>query len=98
MDIHLEELIGRKVLTLNDNYLGRLEEVRADLRDGRCFVEEYLVGKYAVLDRLSVLSIGRSLLGIVGSRTGYRIPWDKLDISDPRKPKLKCKVTQLKRI
>src|SRR5689334_21259308 len=100
MEVHLELLVGRKVLTLNNDSLGRLEEVHGDIRDGRCYVEEYLVGSYAVLERLSALAIGRAILGIAGKslKTGYRIPWDKLDLSNPEKPKLKCKVTQLKRI
>ena len=100
MKVHLELLVGRKVLTLNNMYLGRLEEVRADVWQGECYVEEYLVGTYAVFERLSALAIGRAILGL-GRRwikTGYRVPWDKLDLSDPDKPKLKCKVTQLKRI
>lgn len=100
MQVHLELLVGRKVLTLNNTYLGRLEEVHADLRQGSCYVEEYLVGTYAVFQRLAALSIGRAILGIASKwiKTGYRIPWDKLDLSDPSKPRLKCKVTQLERI
>jgi hypothetical protein len=88
------------VLTLNNNSLGRLEEVHADLRGGRCYVEEYLVGTYAIFERLSALTIGRAILGMASKwiKTGYRIPWDKLDLSDPNKPRLKCKISQLKRI
>jgi hypothetical protein len=100
MEVHLELLVGKKVLTLNNTSLGRLEEVHADVRGGRCYVEEYLVGTYALFDRLSALAVGRAILGIAGRwiRSGYRIPWDKLDLSDPHKPKLKCNVAQLKRI
>jgi len=100
MEVHLELLVGRKVLTLNNTYLGRLEEVRADVRQGNCYVEEYLVGTYAVFERLSALTIGRAILGLASRwiKTGYRIPWDKLDLSDPNRPRLKCKVSQLKRI
>jgi hypothetical protein len=100
MEVHLELLVGRKVLTQNNTSVGRLEEVHADLRSGKCFVEEYLVGTYGVFDRLSALAIGRALLGMAGKfiKTGYRIPWDQMDLSDPDKPKLKCKVSQLKRI
>jgi sporulation protein YlmC with PRC-barrel domain len=100
MEVHLELLIGKKVLTLNGTSLGRLEEVHADVRGGRCYVEEYLVGTNAIFDRLSALTIGRAILGVASRwlKTSYRIPWDKLDLSDPNKPKLKCKVTQLKRI
>jgi len=100
MEVHLELLVGRKVLTLDNTSLGRLEEVHADLRGGKCYIEEYLVGSYGVFQRLSALEIGRAILGIAGKsiKTGYRIPWDKLDLSDPSKPRLKCKVNQLKRI
>jgi hypothetical protein len=57
-----------------------------------------LVGKYAFLERLAALSIGRAVLRFVGARRkdgGFRIPWDKLDLSDPNRPRLLCTVDEL---
>lgn len=98
-EINLELLVGRRVYSLNGRSIGHLEEVRAELRGGECFVEEYLVGAYAVAERLAALSIGRALLRLFGAtrkHEGYRVPWDKLDLTDPKRPRLLCKVNELK--
>jgi len=96
-EINLELLLGRKVFALNGKSIGRLEEVRGKLSPGECHVTEFLVGHYAMFERLSAWSIVRSLLSLFGSliKSGYRVPWDKLDLSDPKHPKLACKVAAL---
>ncbi|MFN2599312.1 MAG: hypothetical protein ABR563_19255, partial [Pyrinomonadaceae bacterium] len=51
-----------------------------------------------VFERLAALSIGRVILGKLGARRGhggYRVPWDKLDLSDPSRPRLRCPVEEL---
>jgi sporulation protein YlmC with PRC-barrel domain len=97
-EIKVELLLGKKVYAANGKRIGRLEEVRAELRRGECFVEEYLVGSYAVFERLAALAIGRAILGKFGAHRaggGYRIAWDKLDLSDPARPRLRCPVEEL---
>ena len=96
-EIHLELLIGKRVFALNGRPLGRLEEVRAELNNrGDCFVSEFLVGSYAVLERLSLWRIGRAILRTVRVRKqGYRIHWEQLDLSDPQRPQLRCEVEEL---
>jgi sporulation protein YlmC with PRC-barrel domain len=97
-EIHVELLLGKRVFALNGRSIGRLEEIRAELNKGECFVAEFLVGSYALLERLSALSIGRDVLRLLGARSkhgGYRIPWNKLDLSDPEQPRLLCKVSEL---
>jgi len=96
-EIHAELLLGEKVFALNGRSIGRLEEIRTAKNGGHYFVSEFLVGKYAVLERLSAWSIGRSLLRIFGAKheEGYRIRWDQLDLSDPRRPQLLCDVEEL---
>lgn len=99
-EINIELLLGRPVLTLSNNRAGRIEEIRAELREGDCYVTEYLIGAYAVFERLSALAIGRAVLDIFGSRfkSSYRVPWDRLDLSNPQRPRLRCRVSQLRRI
>ena len=60
-------------------------------------VKEYHVGTYAAFERLSGWSLGRGVLSLVptGKRGGYRIPWNKLDLSDPLRPRLRCSVDEL---
>jgi hypothetical protein len=77
--------------------VGRLEEVRAQLNErNTCFVTEFLMGSYAMLERLSVWRIGRAILRTLHIRKeGYRIRWEQLDLSDPTRPQLKCEVDEL---
>ena len=96
-EVHLELLIGKRVFAMNGQPVGRLEEVRAQLNErGYCFVTEFLIGSYAILERLSVWRIGRAILRTLHVRKeGYRIPWEQLDLSDPNRPQLKCEVNEL---
>jgi sporulation protein YlmC with PRC-barrel domain len=98
--VNLELLLSRAVTATNGRRIGRLEEIRAEERDGECVVTEYLVGRYAAFERLSAWPIGRSVLGALGlgRREGYRIRWDQLDISDAAHPRLLCPVEELARL
>lgn len=95
--LHVELLLGQKVFALNGLPIGRLEEFRTEVNRGHFFVSEFLVGKYAVFERLAAWRIGRVLLsGLgVGRREGYRIRWDQLDLTDPHHPRLLCDVDEL---
>jgi sporulation protein YlmC with PRC-barrel domain len=97
-EIHLELLIGKQVFALNGRPLGRLEEVRAELNArGHCFVTEFLIGSYAFLERLSAWRMGRAIMRTLHLRRkeGYRVRWEQLDLSDPRRPRLLCEVEEL---
>lgn len=97
-EIHLELLVGKRVFALNGAPIGRLEEVRAELNNrGACFVSEFLVGNYAAFERLAALRIGRALLRVFRRRrtNGYRVRWDQLDLSNPKRPQLACAVDDL---
>ena len=95
--IHAELLLGEKVFAANGVPIGRLEEIRTEINKGHCFVSEFLVGSYAVLERLAAWRIGRALLRVLGAKRkeGYRIRWDQMDLSDPRHLKLLCEVDEL---
>lgn len=97
-EIHLELLIGKQVFALNGRPVGRVEEVRAELNArGSCFVTEFLIGSYAFLERLSAWRLGREIMRTlhVHRKQGYRVRWEQLDLSDPRRPRLTCKVEKL---
>jgi sporulation protein YlmC with PRC-barrel domain len=95
--LHVELLLGEKVFALNGRPIGRLEEIRTEINRGHCFVSEFLVGNYAVFERLAAWRIGRSVLRVLGAgrREGYRIRWNQLDLSDPQHPRLLCDVDDL---
>ena len=95
--IHVELLLGEKVFALNGLPIGRLEEIRTEINKGHCFVSEFLVGNYALFERLAAWRIARTLLRVlgIGRKEGYRIRWDQLDLSDPQHPRLLCDVDDL---
>ena len=94
--IHVELLLGERVFALNGLPIGRLEEIRTEVNKGHYFVSEFLIGKYAVLERLAGWRIGRALLRVFGRRKqGYRIRWDQIDLTDPAHPRVLCEVDEL---
>ena len=94
--VNAELLLGGKVFALNGLPIGRLEDIRTEINKGHCFVSEFLVGSYAVLERLAAWRIGRALLRVFGAKRkeGYRVRWDQLDLSDPRRLRLLCDVEE----
>jgi sporulation protein YlmC with PRC-barrel domain len=97
--IHVELLIGRQVIGITGKSIGWLEEIVVEVEKGQCAVTEYHVGAYAFFERLSAWVIGRTVLGLFRvKRSGYRVPWSELDLSDEARPKLKCAVSELRRL
>jgi sporulation protein YlmC with PRC-barrel domain len=96
-EIKLELLLGRQVYALNGRVIGRLEDVCAEVNQETASVNEYLIGTYAIFVRLSAWEIGRAVLGLLGSsiKSGYRVRWNQLDLTDPAHPKLTCPVSEL---
>ncbi len=91
-EVHLERVLGRHVLDSEGKSVGLVEEVIAEQEGNEWVVREYLIGRNALLYRLSVRDLGRALLGFFSAKenAGYRVPWDKLDLTDPQKPRLNC--------
>lgn len=93
-EVRLDLLIGREVLAGNNRRIGRLEEFRADVRNGTCVVTEMVIGVAGLLERLN-LGV-KMLLG--RKRGGYVARWDQIDLSDPVHPRLTCSVSELRPI
>jgi hypothetical protein len=97
--IHLCQLLGRRVYDPSGRCAGRVREIRADRdSDGHCVVREYLLGRAGLLESLSVA--GASVyfihwLGGHGPRASHKVPWDKMDLSDPERPRISCGVDEL---
>jgi hypothetical protein len=97
-EIHIELLLGRRVRGVSGRWVGRIEEICAEQDNGELVVREFHLGSYALFERLSASIIGRLLLRWLGPDRrirGRRVPWDKLDLSDPEKPALLCPVNDL---
>jgi sporulation protein YlmC with PRC-barrel domain len=82
-EVHLERLIGRKVHDADGKPVGRIEDVLAERVDLECVIQEYHLGPFALLERLSV-QVTRILRG--RKREPIRVRWDELDLSDVEHP------------
>ncbi len=83
----LDLVLGRLVRSPDGSRVGRIQEMQLG-DNGE--VLEFLVGREALLRRLSALGLIRRRL------KGYRIRWDQIDISDPTRPRLTCPIQELK--
>ncbi len=92
--VHLDRLIGRKILTGNNRPLGRLEECRAERRDDSWVITEWVIGSAGLLERLGFGV--RMILGLHPGRS-FVARWDQVDISDPEKPRLTCSMDELRK-
>jgi sporulation protein YlmC with PRC-barrel domain len=98
-EIPLERLVGRTVRDVSGRELGRIEEVRAKRRGGELVVVDYLVGRAALLERFSVVGMGRETLRLfgIGKARGYVVPWRKMDLARPDRPRCTCEMEDLER-
>lgn len=99
-EVKLELLLGTRVVDVNGERVGHIEEVLADREGDELLVTHYLVGRYALFERFSIYHVGIGLLRYLGGRAAsgkpHRIPWDKMDLSDPEHPRLNCTVDEVK--
>jgi hypothetical protein len=92
MQLNVEQLLGTKVRDGEGEVVGRIEEIRAERTDDSCYVESYLVGASAVVDRLSAWTLVRPIKRMLRSRnvvSVVEVPWQDLDLSDPKRPVLR---------
>lgn len=88
--VRVERLIGTVVRDADGRKIGRIEEIRAERRQDGCFVTEYHVGSMAVLERLSAPRWIRRIAGAPpGGRHRFRVAWDEMDLSDPKRPRVR---------
>ncbi|OKH50367.1 hypothetical protein NIES2101_19500 [Calothrix sp. HK-06] len=98
-EIHLELLLGKQVLDPAGQPVGRIEEIRAEQNGDEWYIDSYLIGNIAILERLSAWEIGLSILKRLGARkihSGYSVPWQQMDLTEPQKPRLRCHKEELK--
>ena len=89
---HVELLLGRRVLDVNNRVVGRIRSIHARRRGHDYVVEEYRIGPAAFLEGLGI-----STARMIGVQWGKPlcIPWQKLDLSDPERPRLRCAKEEL---
>ena len=92
MELNVEQLLGTKVRDGDGNVIGRIEEIRAERTDDACYVDSYLVGASAVVERLSAWSLIRPIKRMLKSEhivSVLEVPWQDLDLSEPKRPVLR---------
>jgi hypothetical protein len=93
-ELRVDGLLGRQVFAANNQRVGRLEEFRTEKRGRDVVIAEYVIGGAGLLERLGV---GIKLL--FGRRGGgYVARWNQLDIRDPERPRLTCRVDELDKL
>ena len=95
-EVHVEQLLGKRVRDANGVVLGRIEELRVEIVDGESVVTEWHLGSAALWERLGGMALQLPFLRYLSSeRKGNRIPWQMMDLSDWRHPRLRGTKAQL---
>jgi hypothetical protein len=91
--VAIQQLVGQRVRDTNGRVAGRLQAIRAERIGPRCIVHEFHLGKDAWLSRIGAAS--SRLFGF--KRKGpLRVPWQKIDLTEPSQPRLRCTIDELK--
>lgn len=91
MIVHLELIIGKELRDANGKRAGRIAEVHGEDK-GR----EFLITHYIVV--VGWLGYLRHELGFRKRCSRRHVPWDKIDLRDPLRPKLLCSAAELKTV
>lgn len=96
--VQLETLVGTEVRDATGKLAGRLEEVHADWQGEECIVTHYVLASRHARRGISLTDAITFVLRLLGAEKAggsIVVPWDKLDLSDPEKPRLKCRAEEL---
>lgn len=99
MEVNVEQLLGKKVCDVDGQDVGRIEEFRVERDDEACRVEAYLIGASALIQRLSAWTLVRPIRRSLHGRSFYsvyRVPWEDMDLTDPRHPRLRISKRDLR--
>lgn len=98
-EIKLEILLGKRIIDSTGKQLNwRIQEVRAEQDADEWVIREYLLGTTAILERLSVGTFLYSFFRSRQNSSGYKVPWDKLDLTNVEKPRLLCPLDELEKL
>ena len=100
MQINIEQLLGTKVRDIDGVKVGRIEEIRVERGENALMVEAFCIGASAVIRRLSAWTLVRPIQRALASHSiysVYEIPWRDMDLSDPKRPKLRITKAEIHR-
>ena len=101
MDIKVELLVGTKVRDLDGRKVGRIEEIRVERQEEALLVEAYLIGASALIERLSARTLVRPIRRLLRARhiySVYKVPWQDMDLTDPKRPVVRIAKRDLQRV
>src|SRR4051812_482041 len=96
--IQLQHLIGREVHDSRGARVGHIEEIRATNISEGCFVQEYLLGREGLALRLSIPHFANLIVRNFGAQNQpvtKHVPWQQMNLSDPKRPTLRCTKEEL---
>lgn len=102
-EVALHHLLGRTVVDPDGRKVGRVEELRAEIElheHGNDYVvTEFHIGSFGAVESLAGPYFARMLLHHLGRLVPYRghvIPWNRMDLRDPRHPRTLDTLEQLR--
>lgn len=97
-ELHLEQLLGKKVRDVDGQVVGRLEEFHVEVVDGEHVVTEFLIGPAAALKRVGVFFTQLPFFSHIPFRTKeYCVAWTLMELSDPERPSVRARGDELRR-
>lgn len=99
MEIPVERLLGKRVVDSEGRNLGRIHEISAERGEDSCTVEAYYVGGRAMIVRIARWAVPHQLSSKLEEKLfrPYWIAWDKMDLSDPSRPRAMVSRKELER-
>ena len=89
VEIHVEQLIGKRVRDLDGCIVGRIEELATEIVDGRLCVTEFHLGPSAAIERLGGVALELPFLRrLAAARWTFRIDSRLMDLSTPDRPRV----------
>jgi hypothetical protein len=87
-EVHLELLLGRRVVDRDGRPVGRIEEMIAELHDGEWYVVRFVLGKGGLMERIFGRNPPRLARLFVKEEHRREVVWRDLDLSDAEHPRL----------
>jgi sporulation protein YlmC with PRC-barrel domain len=88
-EVHVEQLLGKRVRDADGRVLGRLEEFHVGQEDGEDVVTEFLIGPGALFQRIGGFVTQLPYFRLIPlSRREYCVSWKLMDLSDPEAPRV----------
>lgn len=95
-EVHVEQLLGKRVRDADGRVLGRLEEFHVEREDGEDVVTEFMIGPAALLERIGGFVTQLPYFRLIPlPKREYCVSWRLMDLSDPQAPRVLARRDEL---